>query len=492
MTINHDIELVLKSHIPLVLIETHEELRVIDILRTSSVYGGKPVFKWSITEGLERIDRQFAPQKHNSEPTDVLRHIKAVSDPGVYILTDFHPYISDPVHVRLLKDIAINYDDTGHTVVLVSHEIQVPPELEKFSAHTQLALPSIEQLEGIVRQVARDWAQENTGKTVKTDPATLDMLVNNLKGLILRDAKRLARKAIYDDGAITQDDIPKISRAKYELLSKEGVLSFEYDTAKFSDIGGFAKLKDWLKQRQDVFYGKDKVKHLDMPKGMMLLGVQGCGKSLAAKSVAGTWGVPLLRLDFGTLYNKFHGETERNLRESFKTAEAMAPCVLWIDEIEKGIGTGDTDGGTSKRVLGSMLTWMAEKKSAVFVVATANDIQSLPPELVRKGRFDEIFFVDLPTPAIRCDIFAIHLVSRDIDVKAFDLNQLSQMSDGFSGAEIEQAVVAAYYSAHAQNSGLSMEHVVSEINQTKPLSVVMAEKIEYLKDWAKSRTVPCD
>lgn len=492
MTNNRDIELVIKSHIPLVLIETHEELRVIDILRAVALNIGKPVFKWSITEGLQRLDRNYAPQKHNAEPTDVLRHIKAVSEPGMYILSDFHPYMNEPVHVRLLKDIAIRYDDVGHHIVLVSHELAIPPELEKFSAVTQLALPSNEQLEGMVRQVARDWALENAGRSVKTDPATLDMLVNNLKGMTLRDAKRLARKAIYDDGAITGEDIPRVSRAKYELLSREGVLSFEYDTAKFSDVGGFAKLKTWLDQRHDVFYGKREVNHLDTPKGVMMLGVQGCGKSLAAKSVAGTWGAPLLRLDFGTLYNKYHGETERNLRESLSTAEAMAPCVLWIDEIEKGLGLSDTDGGTSKRVLGTLLTWMAEKKSAVFVVATANDIQSLPPELVRKGRFDEIFFVDLPSKAVREDIFSIHLKNRELDPGQYDLARLSSLTEGFSGAEIEQAVVSAYYSAHAQNSGLQVKHIVGEINQTKPLSVVMAEKIDYLREWARKRTVPCD
>ena len=234
------------------------------------------------------------------------------------------------------------------------------------------------------------------------------------------------------------------------------------------------------------------MKHLDTPKGVMLLGVQGCGKSLAAKAVAGTWGVPLLRLDFGTLYNKFHGETERNLRESLKTAEAMAPCVLWIDEIEKGVGTSNTDGGTSHRVLGTLLTWMSEKKTAVFLVATANDIESLPPELVRKGRLDEIFFVDLPTDEVRASIFAIHLKNRDLDPKSYDVLQLSEATNGFSGAEIEQAVVSAYYSAHAQNVGLAMAHILNEIKQTRPLSIVMAEKIAYLKNWAADRTVPCD
>jgi len=492
MTNNHDIELVIKSHIPLILVESYEELRVVEMLRLIAQKIGKPVFKWSITAGLQRLDRDFGPQRHNSEPTDVLRHIKAVDIPGIYILTDFHPYLGDPVHVRLLKDIAISYDDVRHTVVLVSHEISIPPELQKFSARTQLALPTKDELAAIVRQVARDWSEENRGKSVKTDAKTLDFLINNLVGLTKRDAQRLARNAIYDDGAITQSDIPKTTKAKYEVLSQDGVLSFEYDTAQFSAVGGFTRLKSWLNERRDVFHGKAEVSHLDTPKGVMLLGVQGCGKSLAAKAVAGTWGVPLLRLDFGTLYNKFHGETERNLRESLKTAEAMAPCILWIDEIEKGIATSDSDGGTSQRVLGTLLTWMAEKKAAVFLVATANDIEALPPELIRKGRLDEIFFVDLPKDDIRASIFSIHLRARDLDPANYDVMALSKASAGFSGAEIEQAVVSAYYSAHAQTAELSMEHILNEIRQTRPLSIVMAEKIDHLKAWAKDRTVPCD
>ena len=492
MTDYNDIELVIKSRIPLIVIESHEESRVVDMMRQIAINIGKPVFKWSITEGLERIDRKMAPQKHNSEPTDVLGHIKAVKSPGLYILTDFHPYLDEPVHVRLLKDIAIEYEQTAHTIVLVSHQIKIPAELAKFSAHTQLALPTKDHLERMVRDVAKEWAEENRGHSVKTDPKTLGMLVNNLSGLTIRDAKRLARNAVYDDGAITQSDLPNITKAKYNLLSQNGVLSFEYDTARFSDIGGFIKLKKWLTERRDVFYGKKEVQHLDTPKGVMLLGVQGCGKSLAAKAVAGTWGVPLLRLGFGTMYNKFHGETERNLRESLKTAEVMMPCVLWIDEIEKGIGTSDSDGGASRRVLGTLLTWMAEKKSAVFIVATANDIEALPPELVRKGRFDEIFFVDLPNENVRETIFSIHLKNRDLDPQKYDVKKLSTAANGFSGAEIEQAVVSAYYSAHAQDAELAMMHLLDEIRQTRPLSIVMAEKIDYLRNWAADRTVPCD
>jgi SpoVK/Ycf46/Vps4 family AAA+-type ATPase len=222
------------------------------------------------------------------------------------------------------------------------------------------------------------------------------------------------------------------------------------------------------------------------------LGIQGCGKSLAAKATAAIFGVPLLRLDFGAIYDKYHGETERKLRESLKTADVMSPCVLWIDEIEKGLAGRGGETGTSQRVLGTFLTWMAEKKSHVFVVATANDISTLPPELVRKGRFDEIFFVDLPTPEIRASILAIHLSNRDQSLGRFDIGGLANAMEGFSGAEIEQAVVAALYAAHASKRPLDTAHIQAEIEQTKPLSVVLSERISALREWAAGRTVSSD
>ncbi len=253
-------------------------------------------------------------------------------------------------------------------------------------------------------------------------------------------------------------------------------------------------MKRWLGMREDAFCGRAGTERLAVPKGVLLLGVQGGGKSLAAKSVAGSWQVPLLRLDFGALYDKFSGETERNLRESLATAAAMAPCVLWLDEIEKGLASGDdaTDGGVSRRILGAFLTWMSERSARVFIVATANDISRLPPELLRKGRFDEIFFVDLPTPTIRGDIFAIHLAKRGFDAAGFDRAALVAASDGFSGAEIEQAVIAAQYDAHAANRELDSPTLVDALRGTRPLSVVRAEEMGALRDWATERTVSVD
>ena len=489
MADSHDLELILKSHIPIVVIETREERRAVRLIQSLQFSIGLPMYRWTVTEGLQRIDLDFEPQRINAEPSEVLGNIKASKNAGIYALLDFHPYLEDPKHVRLLKDIALDYHATQQTLVLISHDITIPPELKNFTAHVDLQLPDETAIREIVNETAEEWSKRYR-KKVKADQKSFDALVNNLSGLTFSEARRLARTAIYDDGAITPSDLPQVMKAKYALLNKEGMLHFELDLEKFSNVGGFGKLKTWLRQRQPVFEGK--LSGIDKPKGILLLGVQGCGKSLAAKAVAGVLGIPLLRLDFSALFNKYHGETERNLRESLKAAEVMAPCVLWIDELEKGISVGDSDGGTSKRVLGSFLTWMAEKEQAVFLVATANEIDSLPPELVRKGRFDEIFFVDLPDEMTRALIFEIHLRKRDIDSSKFDLVRLANASEGFSGAEIEQSVVSAIYTAHANNVELSNNHILQEIKTTRPLSVVMAEKISALREWAKGRTVAVD
>jgi SpoVK/Ycf46/Vps4 family AAA+-type ATPase len=311
-------------------------------------------------------------------------------------------------------------------------------------------------------------------------------VVKNLRGLSHAEARILARNVICDDGAITQEDLPELNKTKFQLLDLDGVLSFEYDTARFAEVGGLSNLKRWLADRQGSFL---EGKGVDLPKGVLLVGVQGGGKSLAAKAVAGLWGLPLLRLDFACLYNKFFGETERNLREALRLAEQMAPCVLWMDEIEKGLASGEHDGGVSQRVLGTLLTWMSERKAPVFMVATANVIERLPPELVRKGRFDELFFVDLPDAQVRLEIFRIHLARRELESGDFDMNLLVAASEGFSGAEIEQVVVSALYAAQAQQRAVDQALLLQSIQSTAPLSVVMAENLNGLRSWADGRTV---
>lgn len=493
MGVRQDLELVLRSRMPIVVIETGDEGRILDLLRDVTIArAGQdyvPLFRWTVTDGLQRLDIELEPQLHNSDPEDVLKHIRAVKKAGTYVLLDFHPYLATPLTVRLVKDICIGYKDIPRQLIFVSHELELPSELTPFTAVFTLAMPTREERESIIRNVANEYAAENSGRTVRYDPKAYDLLLDNLAGLPAPDLERLARNAISQDGAITKSDLPNVMQAKYELLNEGGILQYEYDTARFGDVGGLEALKRWLAQRKDVFLAKPEAAHLDVPKGLLLIGVQGCGKSLAAKAIAGVFGLPLLRLDFGALYNKYHGETERNLRESLGTADVMAPCVLWIDEIEKGIAGRGGETGTSQRVLASFLTWMAEKSSRVFVVATANEIDELPPELVRKGRFDEIFFVDLPDRTTRETIFRIHLTKRGCDTADFDVTELAASSDAFSGAEIEQAVVAALYAAHAQRTAVATRHIVDELTRTRPLAVVMGERIRGLRQWAKTRTV---
>jgi len=487
-----DLEVLLGSSVPIVVIETHEEQRVIDLFRQALVRSPKPFYHWTVTDGLRRLDRGFNTSSDIREPTDVLLQVKTAQEPAIYLLSDFHPYLDDPVHVRLLRDVAQNRLLLGHTVVLVSHALTIPPELERSTARFALSVPNRDQLKSIVLEEARAWSRRNSGRNVSTRKQLLERLVENLGGLPQRDAKRLARGAIEDDGAITEEDLPAVMEAKFKLLGQDGVLSYEYDTARFAEVGGLERLKTWLRLREPVFAGTLRKQGLDIPKGILLRGVQGCGKSLAAKAVAGSWSVPLLRLDFGTLYNKYHGETERNLREALKQAETMSPCVLWIDEIEKGLSTDGSDSGTSRRVLGTLLTWMAENDERAFLVATANDIESLPPELLRKGRMDEIFFVDLPDRDTRRRIFEIHLQKRELKLNTADVDALADACDGFSGAEIEQVVVSALYTSHARGEPLDTQALDQEIRDTRPLSVVMAERVGALRAWAAERTVPAN
>jgi hypothetical protein len=492
MNDRRDLELVLDSGTPLVVIETTDETRVLDLLkeiavaRPASTY--RPLFRWSITDGLQRLDLELEPQRHNAQPEDVLGHIRAVAKAGVYALLDFHPFLNEPINVRLLKDVALA--GNGITVLLLGHRIEIPHELAGFAARFALRLPGPDERRAIVARCAAEYAEDNR-RQAKVDPAAVALLVQNLSGLTHADTERLARNAIRDDGAITVSDVAAVMKAKYQLLNRGGTLSFEYDTARLSDLAGFRNLKHWLKQRASAF-GPTPPTGLDPPKGILLLGVQGCGKSLAAKATAGAFGVPLLRLDFGALYNKYHGETERNLRESLKTAEVLSPCVLWLDEIEKGLATGNDDSGTARRVLGGLLTWMAERKAQVFLVATANDVSELPPELIRKGRFDEIFFVDLPPPPSRAEIFTLHLRKRGLAPERMRLADLVTLTDGFSGAEIEQAIVSSLYAAHAATQTLDHDHLMTELRKTRPLSIVMAERVMALRDWASDRTVPAE
>ena len=490
--------MMIASKVPIIVIESHDEVRVLSLIAEIGMRQGAGVMEWSVVRGLERgaVERGPIPESPRfAEPEEALREVARTAGPVLFAFCDLHPHLKDDAAlVRLIKEIGLDHGRSGNTLILISHRIEIPEEFSRLAARFKMKLPDRETLFGIVREQAEEWARRNRGTRVRTDRTTLDALVDNLAGVTEADARVLIRKAIESDGAITESDIPEINRLKFGLLDSGSVLHFEYDVPDLSDVAGLQGLKDWLGERRAVLRGLPApgTEGLDRPKGVMLLGVQGGGKSLAARAIAGEMGLPLLRLDFGNLYNKFVGETERNLREALAQAERMAPCVLWMDEIEKGTDTSGSDNATARRLLGTLLTWMSEHGARVFIVATANDISRLPPELMRKGRLDEIFFVDLPGEDARRDILALHLKRRDCPPEDIALDTLAALTEGFTGAELEQAVVAARYRAAARSGALDTSTLRSAIESTVPLSVTMVEKVAALRAWARERCVPAD
>lgn len=490
-----DLGLILDSGVPLVVIETHEEQRVLELVTRLAIARDWTMFSWSATAGLRRepADPETPPIVGTRKPEGVLTHIREAAAAGLYVLFDFHPYLADaPLMVRLLRDIAQQRLPRPLHLLLIGPRCELPEELHRLSARFVMRLPDAAALERLVREEAQSWSAAHRGARVRSGRRQLQRIIQNLRGVPEQDARRLVRSAIWDDGALTEADLPRLNKARFELLDLSGAVHFELETARPDDVGGLRRFKAWLAERQAAFLGRGFSAGLPPPRGVLLLGVQGSGKSLAARAVAGAWGVPLLRLDMGTLYNKYYGESERNLRSALDLAEHMAPCVLWIDEIEKALASGGDDGGTSRRMLGTLLTWLAERSAAVFVAATANAIEQLPPELMRKGRLDEIFFVDLPDAAVRADIFAIQLRKRALDPAGFDCAELARVSEGFSGAEIEQAVVSACYGAAAAERSARQDDMARAIAGTRPLAQVMAESVQALRDWAQGRTVPAD
>ena len=485
-----DLATLVRAATPLLVIETVDEQRVIECFRHVLAQALRPLWRWTLTDGLARLD--FAQPEGAVAPDAgaTLEAIRAADERGIYLLFDFHPFLRYAMSLRQLREIVQRQKSAAHTLVLVGAKIELPEELEALATRVPLALPELKELAGILRGEAAAWQREH-GRTLPVDGEAARTLVRNLVGLPGPDARRIVRKLIYNDGALDAADLPELMRAKFERLNRSGLLHYEYATASFADVAGVARLTAWVQRRRAVFL--DPQPALDPPRGVLLLGVQGCGKSLAAKATAGGFGVPLVRLDFGTLYDKYQGETERNLREALASVELLAPCVLWIDEIEKGLASGGgEDGGVSRRVLGYLLTWMAERKAKVFVVATANAVDQLPAELLRKGRFDEIFFVDLPSPEARAAIFGLHLTRRKLDPAAFDLPALAVASEGFSGAEIEQAIVSALYDTADSGAPPDQAALCHALEQTRPLSVLMREPVQALREWARERCVPAD
>ena len=484
-----DLRLLIQSRYPLLYVESYDEERLeqslVRICRELRI----PLFTWSVNQGLHGEDTFSLDETR--QPAKLLEEIRAQRGPALYLLRDFHPYLSEPAVVRSLRELA---QESGRlmTVVLCSPAIELPVELRKVAARYRLQLPSPEELRECVLET---FNQLKPGRSLHfgLDQTQLGQLVRSLSGMSLSEARRLVTSCVLDDGVLDAADLPKAMAAKMEELEESSVLEllgFDRDSAP---LGGLWRLKEWLHRFHAGFSERARQLGLRAPRGVLLVGVQGCGKSLAAKEIARDWGVPLARLDPSRLFDKYIGESERNLRNALETAEALAPIVLWIDEIEKVFASGgssEADAGLGRRLFGSFLTWMQEREGAVFVAATANDLSSIPPELLRKGRFDEVFFIDLPDVAARREIFTIHLRLRHQKPESFDLEALARDAEGFSGTEIEQAVVSALYGLVAEGGPvLTDARLRAELQRTVPLVRSCQEEIDALRRMARERFV---
>jgi SpoVK/Ycf46/Vps4 family AAA+-type ATPase len=491
-TEKEELQLLLRSRFPILVVETTEERRLLQLMENVANLEDVPLYTWSVVRGLAGSS-VGSSVPNTRELIDAIGHIVRNPHRGIYVFLDATPFLDHAGVTRMIREIAFDYTNLRETMVFVSSRVSLHSDLQRMSATFHMARIGAEEVKKLIKEEADLYMYEQE-KNLNADRVAYDMLVQHLVGMSREDARRLIRQSIEHEGAITMEDVARVLRIKHESLGKGGTLQMVTEMDRLESVGGLRRVKKWLELRRATFHRAAGTESLDLPKGILLLGVQGAGKSLAARAVAGSWRVPLLRLDFGALYNKFHGETERNLREALETAAQMEPCILWLDEVEKGVSTSDSsgDGGVSRRVLGTLLTWMSERANRVFLIATANDIASLPPELLRKGRFDEIFFVDLPSAEVRGEIFRIHLAKRKHPVERFDLYKLAAAAELFSGAEIEQAIVAAAYSAHSQGKALDTGHILDEIGGTRPLAVLRAEEVASLREWAEGRTVPSD
>ena len=497
-----DLVSLLETNAPLVVIESHEELRALAVLERAAKSRKQEIWTWSAARGLRAhyglplalADAGGPPdaEKTDSEDTrelpNALEQLRSHGAKGLLVFLDVHPYLSNPVITRAFKEMAQLGEQWGLQLVFMGHSMTIPDELMPYANRFEIEHMTLQRVQNVFKDEI-DRYKVRAHRDVTGCSKTLESLTRHLIGLPEATVRQLVRRVL-SDGEINTADLTRVLAAKQESLGVAELLVFENNLPTLTDVAGMKALKRWLITRREPFLKPDE-SGLPAPRGVMLLGVQGAGKSLAAKAVAASWIVPLFRMDFGALFDKFQGESERKLRAALKVADAMSPCVLWMDEIEKGLagGQGDGDTGAGKRMLATLLTWMAERRSSVFLVATANDIDSLPPELMRKGRFDEIFFVDLPTPEVREGIFRIHLAKHKVAFDDTSLAGLVTQSEGFSGAEIEAAVVAARYEAAALGDPAEAAMVKKELTRTKPLSVTRAEAIERLRDWAADRTV---
>ncbi|MEL6909168.1 MAG: AAA family ATPase [Cyanobacteria bacterium J06629_2] len=487
-----ELNILVQARYPLIYLITPEEERaeqaIAKIARENTEYN--QVFVWTVTRGMVEYGQPRQGTQHNTvSPEAAIEWTIRRKESGIYIFKDLHPFIDGPVITRWLRDAIASFKGTDKVIILMSPLQTLPIELEKEVVVLDYPLPNLSEL----NQVLTERLAQTRGSRLDTE--TREKLLKAALGLTKDEAEKVYRKAQVKAGRLTESEVDIVLSEKKQLIRRNGILEYIEEDETLSSVGGLEELKGWLKQRSNAFTERAREYGLPQPKGMLILGVPGCGKSLIAKTTSRLWGLPLLRLDMGRVYDgSTVGRSEANLRSALKTAESISPVILFIDELDKafagGGGSGDSDGGTSGRIFGSFLTWMQEKKSPVFVMATANRVERLPGEFLRKGRFDEIFFVDLPSSAEREDIFRIHLGKRRSEINRFDLEQLTKVSDGFSGAEIEQAIIAAMYDAFAQDREFTQLDIIAAIKATLPLSRTMTEQVTALRDWARQRARP--
>ncbi len=487
-----ELNILIQAQYPLIYLITPEEERaeqaIAKIAKDNAEFNR--VYVWTVTRGMVEYGQPRQATQHNTvSPEAAIEWTIRQKEGGIFIFKDLHPFIDGPVITRWLRDAIASFKGSDKVIILMSPLQTLPIELEKEVVVVDYPLPNLTEL----NQVLSDRLAQSRGSRLSTE--TREKLLKAALGLTKDEAEKVYRKAQVKAGKLTEGEVEIVLSEKKQLIRRNGILEYIEEDETINSVGGLEELKGWLEQRSNAFTERAREYGLPQPKGMLILGVPGCGKSLIAKTTSRLWGLPLLRLDMGRVYDgSTVGRSEANLRSALKTAESISPVILFIDELDKafagGGGSGDSDGGTSGRIFGSFLTWMQEKKSPVFVMATANRVERLPGEFLRKGRFDEIFFVDLPNSAERQDIFRIHLGKRRSEITRFDLEQLTKVSDGFSGAEIEQAIIAAMYDAFAQDREFTQLDIIAAIKATLPLSRTMTEQVTALRDWARQRARP--
>lgn len=500
-----------KARFSFVYIPTWEEIRIVDLItkianNVKTIKTKRDVFIWSCTEGLKKNLKDGQESVNNgNEPIDALNFIDNYNNPAILILKDIHPLLgqnnrnADYNLIRKIRDVAgsLKNADVSKNVVIIAPSLVLPLELQKDITVVDFDLPTLDEIKSLLNEMIE--MNESSGILIDLKEDEKEVLCKAAQGLTLQEAENAFARAMVSKGQLTIQELDVILDEKCQVIKKTGILEFIKSDFNMNDVGGLENLKKWLIKRNNSWLGKaQKDYNLPAPKGVLITGVPGCGKSLTAKAMSALWQLPLLRLDVGKIFSGLVGSSEENMRKAIQTAEAVAPSILWIDEIEKGFGGngGERDGGTATRVFGTFLTWMSEKTKPVFVIATANNINALPSEMLRKGRFDEIFFVDLPTKAERKVIFKLHLekrlkgsISKDFALTDTLLNKLAEITEGFVGAEIEQVVISALFEAFSENRTLSEKDLYKVIKNTVPLSTTQSEQILAIREWANERAV---